>query len=133
MFQFHTGSIKSDIKIRRQVRRMFRFNSILVRLKVDFCGRDTHEVTLFQFHTGSIKRCAAVAIKDVVRWFQFHTGSIKRVLEMTDTREVNVCFNSILVRLKGYGACGRATSRRWFQFHTGSIKREFGRSSAVSE
>ena len=57
---------------------MFGFNSILVRLKVEW-----------KPHQGSRKS-----------QFQFHTGSIKRKTKMAAEKRNRICFNSILVRLK---------------------------------
>jgi hypothetical protein len=56
LFQFHTGSIKSN-KNRQTVSQAFqRFNSILVRLKDQEYTMLMNANDLFQFHTGSIKR-----------------------------------------------------------------------------
>ena len=102
-----------------------RFDSILVRLKGGLSGYSDsvcHIKREFRFHTGSIKR-------SVTRWaglvdsvFRFHTGSIKRTHTLCD--RLSFSFDSILVRLKGFGRPATvidAVSVE-FRFHTGSIK-----------
>ena len=77
MFQFHTGSIKSQ-------------STTVTPMK---------EI-VFQFHTGSIKSQSTTVtpMKEIV--FQFHTGSIKSPNRVARTVGVICSFNSILVRLK---------------------------------
>ncbi len=54
--------------------------------------------------------------------FQFHTGSIKREGGYSPFSD-EVCFNSILVRLKVLVDHTQEIEIPMFQFHTGSIKR----------
>ena len=56
--------------------------------------------------------------------FQFHTGSIKSEASFdANGNLVRLCFNSILVRLKGVAfAMWYRQLLKQFQFHTGSIK-----------
>ena len=63
-----------------------RFNSTLVRLKVDPPHRNRHQRNGFQFHTGSIKRQAVLEDLDIAMMFQFHTGSIKS-LQLLNTSD----------------------------------------------
>ena len=56
--------------------------------------------------------------------FQFHSGSIKSVTGDGFTGARFVCFNSIVVRLKGMKKSGARGAVRPFQFHSGSIKRD---------
>ena len=54
-FQFHNGSIKrSDMK--KQVQRLGRFNSTMVRLKGHTWEQIQKYQDVFQFHNGAIKR-----------------------------------------------------------------------------
>ena len=76
---------------------------------------------MFQFHSGSIKRRLVVSKVVEVNMFQFHSGSIKSYDPRT-YRWAVLCFNSIVVRLKGTRSLEGEVSRTWFQFHSGSIK-----------
>ena len=99
------------------------FNSILVRLKaLATLEAFFHAFSLFQFHTGSIKRTIVTTDAKQLSRFQFHTGSIKRFF-LHLLAKCELCFNSILVRLKVREPVTRITILALFQFHTGSIKR----------
>ena len=54
LFQFHTGSIKSDSGMGFWLKQL-RFNSTMVRLKVVEGLIDGDGFSMFQFHNGSIK------------------------------------------------------------------------------
>ena len=56
---------------------LYRFNSILVRLKGKPLGKIKLNCPLFQFHIGAIKRQGTVAIDTSISLFQFHIGAIK--------------------------------------------------------
>ena len=55
--------------------------------------------------------------------FRFHTGSIKRMKEVDTETAQQLCFDSILVRLKVAHQDLPGADRVLFRFHTGSIKR----------
>ena len=63
MFQFHTGSIKSENSDSEEEDDSG-FNSILVRLKVQALHTEKSLIAAFQFHTGSIKSLKALALGD---------------------------------------------------------------------
>ena len=54
--------------------------------------------------------------------FQFHSGSIKRGKQSRSEWAQCLCFNSIVVRLKGERCATSRHGRAGFQFHSGSIK-----------
>ena len=98
-FRFHTGSIKSAF-----ARTLFRdtrsFDSILVRLKGFKFNKTKADIRTFRFHTGSIKSEKNRVGSLPMRKFRFHTGSIKRRRKL-GVCHPGICFDSILVRLKG--------------------------------
>ena len=55
-----------------------------------------------QFHNGSIKSGVKLHEQAELDAFQFHNGSIKRPCAV-GWRHRRICFNSTMVRLKGYG------------------------------
>ncbi len=99
LFQFHTGSIKRPHTRQRRLD-LSSFNSILVRLKVPPMRR----------------RC-----KKFLKCFNSILVRLKADTRMSPRRR-STCFNSILVRLKGVSSGTTMSSWREFQFHTGSIK-----------
>ena len=77
---------------------------------------------MFRFHTGSIKRNEEIDITvPPAAAFRFHTGSIKRHTRRRGLQH-NLCFDSILVRLK-VDTATLIVEIAMFRFHTGSIKR----------
>ncbi len=56
--------------------------------------------TMFQFPNGSIKSQANIVLGGVINKFQFPNGSIKRLKEKFFSTNF-ICFNSLMVRLKG--------------------------------
>ena len=121
MFQFHTGSIKSEISV--LLRDSFTgFNSILVRLK------DHKQTPLncllpgFNSILVRLKDPFAVYAFSPFFSFQFHTGSIKSSGLSPISKPLRG-FNSILVRLKVSHSNPESRAHQ-FQFHTGSIKRQ---------
>ena len=54
--------------------------------------------------------------------FRFHTGSIKRGQDISLQTCIQLCFDSILVRLKVFEDDEHIVVRVPFRFHTGSIK-----------
>ncbi len=99
LFRFHTGSIKRWNVDRILELSIDRFDSILVRLKVNNKVLFVNEEGMFRFHTGSIKSHGERASRVRRLQFRFHTGSIKRIhLDMEVSLPLG--FDSILVRLK---------------------------------
>ena len=98
-FRFHTGSIK--------------------RLATNERWNDSQT---FRFHTGSIKSPDAPHITKCQNWFRFHTGSIKSFASLPIDSPAQLCFDSILVRLKADRECPDKFIINLFRFHTGSIK-----------
>ena len=100
------------------------FNSIVVRLKgkAGRCRRRSRST--FQFHSGSIKSEIQRQQAREGGRFQFHSGSIKS-REKSTYIPLCVCFNSIVVRLKGEWIPQNPGAAIWFQFHSGSIKRRY--------
>ena len=100
-FQFQTGSIKSPDLASLGMSLYICFNSKLVRLKASVYNQRLQRVYRFNSKLVRLKVTtswnANVAIK-----FQFQTGSIKRLLLNTKSRLNSGCFNSKLVRLKGF-------------------------------
>ena len=102
------------------------------------------ESTKFQFHSGSIKSEIQALYRAGGDGFQFHSGSIKSG-EINRSDVEQMCFNSIVVRLKGCLALRKSGALSCFnsivvrlkevintdnlilfvtfQFHSGSIKR----------
>ena len=80
-FQYHAGSIKrvpSDAAGHEPEKR---FNTTLVRLKVDARYCSLLYVSMFQYHAGSIKRQSRQNRHFSPRiLFQYHAGSIKRLI-----------------------------------------------------
>ena len=110
-FRFHTGSIKSHHRMRKETDPVTqRFDSILVRLKDDQMKEAVTLFAQFRFHTGSIKSFES-AFRQVRMQllFRFHTGSIKR-----------------------YRGMDRRERRIRFRFHTGSIKSHENAAEAVA-
>ena len=62
MFQFQTGAIKRQAKLRPAQNKPMCFNSKLVRLKVTRNIITHYDLTMFQFQTGAIKRSADAII-----------------------------------------------------------------------
>ena len=119
MFQFQTGSIKSQIQesfARQGITFQFQTGSIKSEDCIDHRGM----YNWFQFQTGSIKRDLSELTEWVLKKFQFQTGSIKSCHALRVMRHV-YGFNSKLVRLKGIRMVYVVYSER-FQFQTGSIK-----------
>ena len=102
MFQFQTGSIKSELGEVSEFN-VASFNSKLVRLKVSNFAGVWVTGFKFQFQTGSIKSSSRGTYLTITSsMFQFQTGSIKS--ELGEVSEFNVAsFNSKLVRLKVEG------------------------------
>ena len=101
-FQFHYGTIKSNIKER--------FKQLLQ--------------ILFQFHYGTIKRLCGQALRPFSSTFQFHYGTIKRIHAVFTSPSFGN-FNSTMVRLKGLAGHWLRVFKQ-FQFHYGTIKRTCG-------
>ena len=96
-FQFHEGPIKTH-RTGKMRRYGFSFNSMKVRLKLDFEARE-HGLIMFQFHEGPIKTDSLVLGNFFTPVFQFHEGPIKTSLACFDV-PMFLCFNSMKVRLK---------------------------------
>ena len=99
-FRFHTGSIKSSLN-HPIITVSKRFDSILVRLKVEFQTGYPLKVE-FRFHTGSIKSEYLFPWGQGLTEFRFHTGSIKRSRVYRYPIFPSTGFDSILVRLKDW-------------------------------
>jgi len=76
LFQFHYGSVKSEVVKKKYVL-----------------------MCLFQFHYGSVKRLVTPTQREAHVLFQFHYGSVKR-LECSKRQRCSCYFNSTMVRLK---------------------------------
>ena len=124
-FQFHTGSIKSAyMPLTSQDR--ISFNSILVRLKAKKPIKSPTGRYRFQFHTGSIK-----SPHWGVYGLQFYIGfnsilvRLKVSFRLALLAYIFSGFNSILVRLKVGDRMTYTSQTQQFQFHTGSIKSSY--------
>ena len=99
-FRFHTGSIKSCYRIRIWFWfGMFRFHTGSIKSR--YTPKTKTAALKFRFHTGSIKRSKDHRQSYVAGAFRFHTGSIKSNCP-EDVMLDSPCFDSTLVRLKGY-------------------------------
>ena len=102
-FQFHTGSIKSVSMLNNDIPKIPRFQFHTGSIKrLNKTPVTIHTWIQFQFHTGSIKSTTPENAPPAPTTFQFHTGSIKRCTWSSSATEKSR-FNSILVRLKGFG------------------------------
>ena len=104
MFQFHTGSIKSDPIIAMPIEPELSFNSILVRLKDNKGQLNWIEFNAFQFHTGSIK--SDLVGSPSVSETRFNSILVRlKVNAYGHDHDGHIGFNSILVRLKEDRRC----------------------------
>ena len=121
-FQFHIGSIKSELELSGDGVTETSFNSTLVQLKDQHFAKAGKLSAKFQFHIGSIKSATFSDDYFDNYLFQFHIGSIKSISGYS-TVVSDLGFNSTLVQLKeGIYLRLRQTTLE-FQFHIGSIKR----------
>ena len=97
------------------------FNSLMVRLKATAGSGGTATNGLFQFPNGSIKRLKPLFARITQRKFQFPNGSIKSRSGKTLRYQI-ICFNSLMVRLKGATNSLLDNFTAQFQFPNGSIK-----------
>ena len=97
-FQFHKGTIKTQMASILVREGCSYFNSIKVRLKPNLAGENS-----------------------AVLGFQFHKGTIKTASNL-GAHSLNYDFNSIKVRLKQMFCSFGRSSFSLFQFHKGTIK-----------
>ena len=96
VFQFHYGSIK--IFVINLVYLAHCFNSTMVRLKSSIIFPRTRTKTRFNSTMVRLKQKLPQG-QEYTPPFQFHYGSIK-IHRPFQTKAVNPCFNSTMVRLK---------------------------------
>ena len=77
-----------------------RFNSTMVRLKVEAAPPDGADTVMFQFHNGSIKSVTPDSQRSNRR-LSFNSTMVRLKADLTilNTRSF-ICFNSTMVRLK---------------------------------
>ena len=98
-FRFHTGSIKSPQIPTDNPAYMYRFDSILVRLKESVFNINAKHTKRFRFHTGSIKRQMARPKPMSRQRFDSILVRLKAKYRK-QMPQLSRCFDSILVRLK---------------------------------
>jgi len=120
------------------------FNSMMVRLEVDYTIVNKDRINIFQFHDGAIGRFIKMAITQNPLIFQFHDGAIGsasfirlrcaccdfnsmmvrlEVLQNDAFDAGKTNFNSMMVRLEADVESSRKILVRIFQFHDGAIGR----------
>ena len=122
MFQFQTGSIKSErgSVIQEDIEG---FNSKLVRLKVRYLP--LHPSAYKSFNSKLVRlKVDPDTLSYLTITFQFQTGSIKSLPSRNLITVSRSCFNSKLVRLKVMNRQEPYGHTIEFQFQTGSIKRK---------
>ena len=101
LFQFHTGSIKSPSENTTSGRAYVRFNSILVRLKVDLYKKQKALKMCFNSILVRLKAAGSVTPENSVG-VSFNSILVRlKAVENVPAVTAFICFNSILVRLKG--------------------------------
>jgi len=101
---------------------MSRFNSTLVRFKLEFASNAMRVKPGFQFHSGSIQTLPLLEQGTWPETFQFHSGSIQTFHSLiqimrTPTVSIPLWFDSNETCFSG----GKVSSLS-FQFHSGSIQ-----------
>ena len=120
-----------------------RFNSNMVRLKVEYLPLTIRVIFAFQFQYGSIKSIMALSQAAATIAFQFQYGSIKRCghrtrcdasaqfqfqygsiksLHPPNPHHIVECFNSNMVRLKGQDLLDLCTHTRCFNSNMVRLK-----------
>ena len=78
-FQYHTGSIQTDIMKGEGTGLTSNFNTTLVLFKLAIANIYQLYNILFQYHTGSIQTDSNSFFKIPFPVFQYHTGSIQTI------------------------------------------------------
>ena len=117
VFQFHIGTIK-----RLKSNKSKNFNSILVRLKVGWARECYQASCWFQFHIGTIKSRCAIPCTTLLPKFQFHIGTIKSDVALTP-QPYYYEFQFHIGTIKRCDNLLTSATDKVFQFHIGTIKR----------
>ena len=96
------------------------FNSIKVRLELEYSRLPLDRFNGFQFHKGAIRPIMGLLLLKLISLFQFHKGAI-RTFDALPLFPSLLYFNSIKVRLELSESQGKKRVPE-FQFHKGAIR-----------